>query len=424
MEEFGEPSVIDHEYRPRRRLVASKPTLRRTLHTGAAVSLLISGALGAGPAAADVKYDIGATSQYQYNTNVFDLPAGYAVLGQGNRRGDSFYTYGAQGSVDYLLSQQDFFLRGTVTDFRYDHFSELTHYEYTADGGWNFKLGSEWDGTLEVLRNRTMVTFAELNQQTLSLQTEQRERGGIRFHFLPDWRIGISGYSSDISEPTVQSPALKLTENQGASTLEYLGVANLTAGVTASYLTGKFSGNTGLDTLYDLDYHQTAAGLTAAYKLSGKSTLDVAAGYSDRTSVAAADTLSGFTGNIALHDQLTAKTVLTVRVSRAINSYIANAGSEIDSIGHIDVAWQATFKTGFTLGYNYTYSDLPGQGVGPGGSRIDHMQYATVGIDYEPARWLSIRPYANFTTRHSNVFAYAFSGNIYGVNFLAHIQEN
>jgi Putative beta-barrel porin 2 len=419
--------VTDYRERPVKGQVDCGQSLAR--QQGIALSLVILGAVCAGPVSAEVKYDIGATSQYQYNTNVFDLPAGYGLLGPGNnQRADAFVTYGAQGNVDYLVSDQDFFFRGTVTDFRYQHFTELTHYEYNGDAGWNFKLGTEWDGTLEVLRNRTMVQFYDLNQtgvlnQTnLSLQTEQREKGNIRFHFLPDWRVGVTAYTSQITEPTVESPNLKLDQSSGAAELEYLGVSNLSAGVTTTYLSGRYSGNTGFDSQFDTNFSEVDEALVATYKLTGVSTLNAEAGYSDRTSADSQDNLSGFTGSLGLKEQLTGKTALNLRVSRVIQSYIANVGSEIDSIGHIDVTWQATYKTGFTAAYEYTYRDLPGQG-NDGDTRIDHNEYASIGIDYEPTRFISIKPYANFTTRHSNVSLYEYSGNIYGVNVLIHMRD-
>lgn len=412
--------MTDQGKRPEKGQVDCESSVSRPV--GVAVSLAVVAALGAGPVSAEVKYDIGATSQYQYNTNVFDLPAGGGIAGfPASERADSYVTYGAQGNVDYLVGDQDFFVRGSATDFRYQHFTELTHYEYLADGGLNFKLGTQWDGTLEVLRNRLQVAFADLNQQSLSLQTDQKESGKLRFLFLPDWRIGISGYTHDLTEPTVFSPNLKLEESSGASTLEYLGVSNLTAGVTGTYLSGTFSGNTGVDSRFDSNYDEVDEQVIATYKLSGLSSINMKAGYSNRTSVLAADSLSGFTGLLAFNEQFTTKTKMTVSASRVIQSYVANLGSEIDTIGHIDATWQATFKTGLTLAYEYTYRDYPDQGLG-GGARLDHVQYASVGIDYEPTRWLAIKPYANFTTRHSNVDQYEFSGNIYGVNVLVHMM--
>jgi Putative beta-barrel porin 2 len=410
--------VIAHGIRPESRPTQSVRGPKSAGNASIMVMLSLACGLSSRPVSAELKYDIGAASRYEYATNVFDLPSGYGANGpSGGQRSDSYYTYGVQGNLDYLAGRQDFFLSGTDTEFKYDHFSQLSHNEYALDGGWRWQLGSVWDGTVEVLRSRIMVEFADLNQLNLSVLTDQREKASVRLRFVPDWRIGVSGYAHDMQEPLAGAPNLELKENQGAVTLDYLGVSHLTAGVSAAYLEGQYSGNTtATENLFDGRYHETDEGLVASYQLSGKSTFGLQAGYSERSSPLATNSLSGFTGNLSLIEQLSGKTSVTFRISRAIENYIANTASEIDTTGHIDVNWQATYKTRFTVGYDYMIRNLPDEGLVQGSDRIDHAQNATVGIDWEAQRWLSIKPYARFQTRHSNVSNYQFSGNVYGVN--------
>jgi hypothetical protein len=84
------------------------------------------------------------------------------------------------------------------------------------------------------------------------------------------------------------------------------------------------------------------------------------------------------------------------------------------------VNYQATYKILVRAGYSYTDSKFPGT---PNGAatidRADHLQFATLDMTYQVLHWLSIRPYARYQARHSNVEGFTFDGNIIGVELLA-----
>jgi hypothetical protein len=377
---------------------------------------------------AQVSYDLGVTSQYEHDSNVFDLPTGYTAPGlSSSERADSYYTYGAKGDLKYLWSQQSFNLALSGTEYRYDRFSQLNHSEYAFNGGWDFKFGSDWDGNVNVSRNRSMVPFSEVYQSAIALQTEQRESADIGFHFAPDWRIEASGYSRALDEPLVGAPNLELKEYDGKAVLQFVGVSHLTAGAGVDYLSGEYSGTgtiTGANAILDPDYRQITESVVAKYVPSDISSIDASFGYSKRSSTDALNSVSGATGSLTYHRALTGKTSVALTVSRAIIAYIADNGSEIDSTADARVVWQATYKTGVSLGYTYTYRNLPGQGALPGDTRIDHVELATLNIDYEPFRWLSVKPYANVQTRRSDVVFGSYNATVYGINVTLQMMQD
>jgi hypothetical protein len=374
------------------------------------------------PCLAAVSVDTSATARYEYNSNVFDLQGGYPVPGTTDfQRSDSLYTYGAALDVNYLWDQQKFFAALSTTDFRYDHFTELNHNEYNLDGGLNWKLGRILDGTLEVLRNRTMVAFTNVENAQFALQTEQRESAKVGVAFTPDWRIEGSGYYRTIDQVFVGSPNIDLTESFGQAALKYVGRAGLTAGLSGGYTAGNY---TGASAALNPSYTQTSIAFVANYEPTGRSTLNGTMGYSDRTSASQVNSISGFTGELDYVSQLTVKTSVKAQISRLITSYVNSASSEIDSIAALNLRWQATYKLGVLAGYSWTYRELPKQGNAPVGSdRIDHLQYASVNLDYEPLRWLSIAPYINVQTRSSNFVGGNFNATVYGVYFTAKWQR-
>lgn len=387
----------------------SLPAVTRGLVVSAAVALISI------PMKAHAQFtgNVSATAQFENNSNVFNLESGVSQPGATNHRGaDSFLAYGAAFDLRYLWSKQELYASASTTQFNYQRFSELNHDDYKFETGLNWVLGHLLDGNVDVRRTRTMVPFFDLTGTTLSLQTEQRETALVGLKVTPEWRVEGSAYTDTIDEPIPLAPNLRAKESSGTATAKYLGIAGFTSGAYVGYRSGSFEGTNGT---LNPDYHETSEGLVATYQ-SSRSTMDGQIGYSRRTSTTGTDNTSGVTGKFKLKDQLTPKTDIAIELGRAINSYLLNAGSEIDTSAGVTANWQATYKLQVSLGYTYTYRDYPRQGNNPVGSnRIDHQQYATLGVDYRPQRWIIIRPYSNITVRRSDYIGANFNSTVFGV---------
>src|ERR1019366_5582760 len=375
-----------------------------------------------------------ADTQYEYNTNVFDQQHGYPLPGLATAGySDHFIAYAGKLDATYLWSQQQFHATVIGTEYHYDRFTELSHSEYTLDAGWNWKLGRNWDGLLEVSRVRSMVSLYNLIEAQLALQTEQRETGKIGYQFVPDWRAEASSYTRKIDEPLLGAPNLRLSESSGQGAFKYTGTAGVTAGVSAGYLHGTYDGNplvNGVAIVLAPEYHQTSADLTATDIVTGQSTFVGAIGYSRRSSASSGigaeiNNISGATGELDYRRALTGKTTVELDLSRHINAYITGGGSEIDSIAALTANWQATYKIRVTAGYNYTYRHLPGQGDVPVGSnRTDRLNYVSLAVDYEALPWLSLKPYVNFQDRTATNFAGGnFNATVVGAQFTLQWQH-
>jgi hypothetical protein len=230
--------------------------------------------------------------------------------------------------------------------------------------------------------------------------------------YNPNFRFETTGYYRIVDEPLLDTPNLKLKETSGLVALKFLGRAAVTSGLSASYVSGDYTGGT---ITANPSYQQDNVDLTTNYQVSGRSSLTGEIGYSRRKSSTGSNDVSGVTGQLSFRDQLTGKSSVEVLLSRAINSYIANTGSEIDSVGTLNLNWQATYKLGVAVGYTYTNRELPNQGNAPATDRTDHLEFASLKIDYEPYRWLIIKPYANIQTRKSDIVGANFNATVYGI---------
>lgn len=356
-----------------------------------------------------------ATGQFESNSNVFALQSGFAQPGTNDfHRSDTYLAYGAEFDGRYLWSRQQFYATASTKESNYQRFTELDHNDYKVDAGLIWKLGERLDGKLDVNRTHSMVPFLDLSGSglLLSLVTEQRETAQIGLKLGSDWKIEGSAYTSKTEQPVAGAPNLQLTQNSGTTSIEYLGIGGLTSGLTVGYLSGDYSEGNGT---LNPSFSQTTAGFLAKYRLS-RTTLDGQVGYSRRASSNGTDNTSGFTGLFDFTHQLTPKTSFTAKIDRMINSYVLNSGSEIDTEAGASLIWQATYKLAVSPGYTFSYRDFPRQGNNPVGSdRVDIQEYMTLKIDYQPQRWLLIKPYINVQTRRSTFIGGHFSSTIFGV---------
>jgi hypothetical protein len=387
----------------------------------APVACLVAAALLPVAAVADPNIRLSGISQYEYNSNVFVLPGPLPVPGTTDyQHSDNYYEYGAELHLDDAWSGQQFHADLLDSEYRYQHFSELTHNEYKLNGGLKWVWGVRFSGKLDVVRNRVLVPLTDVANSQPSLQTEQRESGSIAYQYSKLWTLEGTGLTHTLQEPLVQAPQLQLSETLGTLTLKYTGFAGLVSGLTVGYGHGDYSNTNGT---FNPAYNQKTIALVANYTASGRSSFDGTVGYDRRNSVADSESFSGVTGRLAYTNHLTPKTSLSFALDRGIHNYISTASSEIDTAASATLTWRATYRIAPTLGYVYMYSAFPNQGFVPGTNRGDHYQYTSLKVDYVIRDWVKVQPFANVQNRSSNYPGYSFNATVFGVQLVVTAQK-
>jgi hypothetical protein len=374
-------------------------------------------------ALAQLSWTASMATQYEYNSNVFALQPGYTIPGVTTPPyADAFLSYGAKLDATYLWGQQQ--LRATASggQYRYAHFGQLNHDDYNFDLDWKWRLGGSVDGLLAVTRSQSMLELYYVSPPQLVLQTQQKEIVKVGVALTPQWRTELSAYSQRIQDPLVDAPNLSLKENSGQAAVKYIETPGVSMGVSAGYLHGDFTGAEGTQAP---SYRQIDVNMTAAYNATDVSAFFGRAGYSRRTSdsdvVGGINSISGATFDLDFKRAVTGKTLADLELSRQITSYITNTGSIITTIAALRINWQATYRVGVTLEYNYIHQNMPGQGGTFGGAldgtdRVDRFNIARLSVEYRPVPWLSLKPYARFQSRRStNYLGGNFDQNVAGV---------
>jgi hypothetical protein len=361
-----------------------------------------------------------ADGAYEHNSNLFALSSsGPQPVGRnGPTLADSLWKARAGFDSAYAWSLQEFYAIAEGRRFTYDQFTQLNHDEYLLHGGWKWKIASLLDGVLDYQRERSMVSYLQFNatqfaSEQLFLQVQSVAIASINLQMSPEWRLQSQGKLNVQNQALPGFPDLTLREESIHEGLRYVGFANLSAGLDGEYLRGNFTGGTFLLTP---GYRQSTEELAADYVLSGLSTFHGAIGYADRI-MEQGGSISGLTGLLAYQRNLTGKTSITLKLSRAINTYFTAAAPEIDTAAEVDVAWNATEKIKVEAGYqwlrsSFTATDIAGILTA---SRLDRLQTPTVSVKYRPVNWLIVHPYAQYQTRSSTIGLFSFHGTIYGL---------
>ena len=359
-----------------------------------------------------------AAEDIEHNTNIFYLPASdpTPVGKHGPTFGDTFFEERAGADGAYFIDQQKFFGTAEFRRFDYNNFSFLSHNEELFDGGLKWRLNRAFDGQIEYKHEQRMVQFQALDQTTqLILETENTGSALFNIYVTPNWRLETTAKDHALDSPRANVPGLSLHEDSVREGLKYLGVSNLTAGVEAEYLEGKYNHD---PLALNPDYHQISASLAGTYEISGLTHFVGNLGFTRRADPTTSG-LSGLTGMLGYEHSVTPKTTINIQVNRALATYLTTGGNEIDTTAAALVNWQATYKILVKAGYSYTDSNFPeAPNVIGSTDRVDHFQTASLELSYQVLHWLSIRPYARYQTRHSTQYIYSFNGNIVGVELL------
>ena len=374
---------------------------------------------GVSVAGADLQPYVGL--DVEHDSNLFDASHYLSIFppGQNPTPGDTFYTYLAGVKGTYLWSLQQFTatIEGRRVD--YEHFTDLNHNEYLMTGSLAWKIGTPLSGTVDYRQEAFIIPFANLAITSLEIEKQQTTGGTARLVFANDWALngGFSILEQQYPQPNL--PDLGLHQTTTLIGLRYLGLGALVYGISGQHLDGRFRGNPA-----DANYNQNTYQIDMIYNVSDLTAFNASLGETTRSQAGTAGSVHDPSGAFGYRRKLTGKTSINLQYSRVINNYVVDGGSELDSIISADVTWQATPKLGVDLMLGLTHSDyqqetVPGLLTAVGGNRTDRYTTAALNLDWEPLRWLSVKPFVKYLDRSSTVDQFTFSGLGEGVKVLA-----
>lgn len=355
-----------------------------------------------------------------YDDNIFRMSDSAAVP-PGFSKSDTIYRVGARVRADIPVSRQRIVLDGRVDNYAFDKNGLLDHLAYLGSARWLWQAGPLFSGDLGYGRRRYLGDLGEINAPIKDLVTEDRVFGSAGFMVTPRWRVrgGADWTKWDHGEATRSSLDLRVTSVTVG--LDYVTPLNNSFGVQHKQSQGEYPNRqfvTGTTTVAN-GYDEAETSAVLRWGLTGKSVLNVRAGYTKREhdEVPARD-FDGFTGRASLDWEAGAKTLVNAAVWREIRSveelgtleqaaasYILSTGASIGP------SWAPTSKLVFQAKYVYekrAYEGDPGPafGVFPGGAGIqreDTLNGLRLAAGYAPRRNIRLSVALERGDRDSNI---------------------
>jgi hypothetical protein len=364
---------------------------------------------------AEIKFIPQASIDYEHNSNIFAVPAGDEVLvEQGDlERGDTIGTYGIALGVNGNWGKQKLTAILDAREIRYSHYSRLDHQEYLGDVDYFWAVGDLFEGNFDVRRDKRMAQFMSRESTALEVDTTQDETANVNFKVTSALRLeaGVIEHNSKTPLPGFEDS--EVDENTERVAVRRLGTGNLSYGLEVSRLNGEFK-----QSVLPSKYNQNNALFVFGYGTQGAvSVLNGSIGYSKRQYEGSDLTTSGVTGSIALTRQVSAKTALKFELKREINIYVVGGGTETDSSAALGAAWAATGLITVNADLSYTHAAFGQQSSTDSfdAGRADNYGVVNMALNYQVLRWLSIRPYGRYDSRHSNRLNFSFDSTIIGL---------
>jgi len=361
------------------------------------------------------------SAQYVYYSNVFEVSGRDEAIAQNgtDERDDTALRYTAGAEASATFGQQRLHVQAEASRVDYDTYTQLDHNEHLIDGGLDWKLASTVDGVVGYRQERRLASLSDLDTSERRLQTDRTGRATVNVNVTPVWRVetGAEIYESEL--PLTGAPEFQLEEKRGSLGVKYGGLAQVAIGALTEYIDGEYSG-----VPFASSYKEKALKLTLDYVLSGISTFKAQAGVVERKDDNAPpgdDGTQGFTGLLAYDREISGKTRLHTQVYRRLSSYDAGANTLTDTGALAGVSWQVTPKALVNANYRYVRSDFE-SGTPDNLGREDRLNAVALDLTYELLQWLSLRPFAEYRDRESNLPDASYNAAVVGLELRARFQ--
>jgi len=361
----------------------------------------------------------------QHDDNLFRLSSSAdpnAALGR-STKSDDIVTSSVVLKLNKGYSLQRFEVEASLVDYRYRNFDYLDFTARNYAAAWRWSLTPYLHGNLSSDRKEALNSFTDFTgYRTRNVRTDENQRFDGILDVSGSWRVlgGVAQTTRTNSQIFEQEADSRLNTVEGG--LRY----DFPSGSSFSYITRSGRGEyTSLSqpsaslSLFDSGFDQRENEVHLILPVTGKTTIDARTAYVERSHDHFSERdFAGGVGNLNVKWEITGKTALIAGLSRELTSY-QTASSSYIRIDHfvISPVWQISEKTALRGRYDYAKLDYRGAiAVTPLNDRADTQRTATLALDWQPLRSLSLSATLQNDRRTSNLPGLDFESTMAGVS--------
>lgn len=386
--------------------------LRRHLLCLAIAPLLLSAADAM--ADADDTLNLTAAATRQHDDNLFRLPS------NASPKSENITVTSLALKVSKPYSLQRFELEASLIDYRYQNFSYLSFSATPYRAAWLWSVTPYLHGNLSMDHNEALNSFTDSTNRTIrNLNTRDNTRFDAVADLSGSWHVlgGVSQYTTRNSETVLGEGDNRV--NRAETGLRH----TFSSGSTLSYIArvgrGDYFNRLPLSAA-PARFDESENEIRLLWALTGKTRIDARLAYLERTH----DNKAGFdfdyagvVGNLNANWNITGKSFMTATLARELASYqtINSTNTSTDRFT-LSPYWQFNAKTALRGRYDYAQRDYQGTPwVLPASNRSDTLRTATIALDWQPLRSLTISSSLQKEQRTSNLPGLDYESTTVGV---------
>ncbi len=351
-----------------------------------------------------------ASAGVEHNSNVLRSPT--------QEQSDNIGVLAVGVNVDRSYSLQHFRADVEAARYSYNNHSELDYSTLNYAAAWDWKTGTALHGVLSADRRQfrdigdTVAGVAEIGRRTQRAELLE----GI-YDIDGAWRAlaGVSHTSSSTTVPVSWDASPTVRSARVGGGYEWASGSSL----LVRWRHGEGEYKAPLSPASPTDFRENEVEAALKWLASGKTTLDARLGHLRRThSQSPQSDFSGPTGSATVTWDATGKT----RVIAGAMRYLSSSG--LDSGGHVESdrafigpVWRATAHTSVNARYDRTvrhWRDIaPGT---PDSGRRDVIESASLGIDWEPRRIVTVSASVRRERVNSSLTGASYRNTAVGAN--------
>jgi hypothetical protein len=308
-----------------------------------------------------------------------------------------------------VVGRQRLVLEARGDLYRFDRFSELNHFAYSALGDWRWEIGNDLAGSIVLARERRLVDIGETQTAVRDMVTTTRFAATGGYLVTPSFRVR-GGLAKGISDRERVAAAETRADSVTVGA-EYVSPLRNTLGIEVRKATGdapvsELVGPTG--TLVNNDYDEREVALVAGYAPGPRLRADGRIGRTKRTySEVPNRDFNGTTGRLRVEWLPGNKTILGLEAYKVPRSIVDVAASHVVVEGlAFGPSWAVTEKLVFAARFiteKRTFGGDPTLTLAGTPLRDERVNTLRFGVGWEPLRHWQASFAVDRGERNSNI---------------------
>jgi exopolysaccharide biosynthesis operon protein EpsL len=415
---------MDTRHRQLAVLVNSPRTRRRAAGVRTGRLCVIAAALLFAPQANADEQDtlnFTLTETITYDDNIFKSPDNVGPRAGFNTKADRISVTTAGLRFDKPYAQQRLQFEVVQTYRRYEVFDYLNTEALNYKAAWQWKLTPYLTGTLSADRAQTEVPFIDVGGTQRNTRTIESRNLNIDGWLGGAWHLlaGIGQTDSKTEQAIIAAPSFTSTRTEAG--VRYDSKSGNSITFTQRWAPA-VTVNQRLDpvNLIETDYRDTESEVKAAWKLSGRSSLDGRLTHKIRTNEHFSQRdFSGNAGELRYVWTPTGKLQLDFTLGRNVLPYSAFGNITQNSTYSVDQTQTVggLLQVDARISMNFSFTRRTTDYLGPifavtAPARSDESRSARIGMNWKPHRNIALNGSVSHDQRESNAAGFQFKGNV------------